>query len=271
MKSELLDIYEARTGIERSKLEKYLDAETYFNAEEALAAGIVDKIDGLDASVSLKAVARLDGGSKKVPAALRALATKGRVMKGKNAKMKALEEELAQLKALAAEGDDDEPAEEETDEEESEESEEETDEDDGEAPKDQASALVAVVLEATGTKDVGKATAKLVGMLSSAGATATSNRAAQVGAAIKAGKLLPSLKNWALKATDRQFSQFLASVGGSSMLKMGGTHTPPKEKSKEVSADEPTAAELAAGKAMGLSREQILAARKQTMVYGGSK
>src|SRR4029078_12276715 len=38
MRGELLDIYESRTGIDRDALEKYLDAETYFTAEEAVEA-----------------------------------------------------------------------------------------------------------------------------------------------------------------------------------------------------------------------------------------
>ncbi len=230
MHSELLDIYEARTGIERGKLEKFLDAETYFTAEEAVEAGIADKVEDFEARVTLQAVARLD--QAKVPAALRALATKGKVMKGKNAKIKALEEDLAKLKAMAAEDDDDEP-EEETDEEESEEETDSDDDDDKDKPKDAAtSALVAVVQEVTGTKNIGKATAKLAGMLSSAGAASAGDRAKQVTALIKGGKLLPSLKRWALACAPSEFKTYVASIGGSSVLKMGAMHEAPKEEPK---------------------------------------
>ncbi len=226
MQGELLDIYEARTGIDRAQLQKYLDAETYFTAEEALAAGLIDKIEGeLEASVSLEAVARLD--REKVPAALRALATKGKVMKGKNAKMLALEEELAKLKAMAAESDDDEPTDEEEEEEKPKDEEEEEEE---EKPKDAAtSALVAVVQEVTGTKNIGQATAKLAGMLSSAGAASAGDRAKQVAALIKSGKLLPSLKRWALACATSDFKTYVASIGGSSVIKMGASHDEPEE------------------------------------------
>lgn len=244
MRDTLLDIYEARTSIDRAQLEKYLDAETYFTAEEAVEAGIAEKIEDFEARIMLHAVARLD--PAKVPAALRALATKGKVMKGKNAKMKALEEELAKLKAMAAEGDDDEP-EEETDEEEEE---EEASEDPDDKPKDAAtSALVAVVQSVTGTKDIGKATAKLAGLLSSAGAATAGNRAKEVAALIKAGRLLPSLKSWALACAPSDFKVYVASIGGGEILKLGATHEAPKEEPKpEASQQRP-----------GSSAEEIIA------------
>ncbi len=304
MRTDLLDIYEARTGVDRTELEGYLDAETYFTAEQAVEAGIADAVDDTEARLNLYAVARLDprrlppalhkrvvakaplreglrdlesalqaalreaygtdqypyvvdmfddsvifdlngvlmsrpytnkdgvvtlgdGETRvvrtyeKVPAALRAPAlAKGNVMKGKNAKMRALEEDLAKLKAMAAEEDDDEP-DEETDEEE-----EETEE----KPKDAAtSALVAVVQTVTGTKNIGKATAKLAGLLSSAGAASVADRAKQVKALIGAGKLLPSLKTWALACAAEDFRTYVGSIGGDAVLKLGATHTPPSE------------------------------------------
>jgi ATP-dependent Clp protease protease subunit len=69
MRGDILDIYEARTGIERTKLEKLVDAETYFTAEEAVAEGFADAIEDYEARISLRAVARLDPG--KMPDALR--------------------------------------------------------------------------------------------------------------------------------------------------------------------------------------------------------
>src|SRR5690242_370151 len=96
MRADILDIYEARTGIERTKLEKLVDAETYFTAEEAVEIGIADSIEGFEARIAVAAVARLN--PDKIPAGLRA-AAKGKVMKGKKAKLKALEEEMKALKA----------------------------------------------------------------------------------------------------------------------------------------------------------------------------
>jgi ATP-dependent Clp protease, protease subunit len=269
MRTELLDIYEARTEIDRAKLEKYLDAETYFSADEAVAAGIADRVEDFEAHVSLQAVARLN--PEKVPAALRALATKGKVMKGKNAKIKALEEEAAALKALAAEGDDDEPAEEETDEESETETDDDEEEEEEEKPKDAAAALVALVQTVTGTKSVSKATAKLAGLLSSAGASAATGRKVQVAALVKSGKLLPTLKSWAETCSPSAFKTYVASIGGAQVLKLGATHTLPKAPPVTAPGSEPelTADELKAGKAMGLNRDQMLAAKKQTMVYNG--
>lgn len=177
-------------------------------------------------------------------------------MKGKNAKMKALEEskakaeeELAKLKAMAAEGDDDE--EEETDEDDDKDPEKDDDDDDDkDKPKDAAtSALVAMVKTVTGTKDLGKATAKVAAMLSSAGAAAVGDRAKQVAALIKGGKLLPTLKSWALACDESAFREYVTSMGGSAVLKLGATHREP-EKEPEI--------ETAPQVRGGMSAEQII-------------
>jgi ATP-dependent Clp protease protease subunit len=317
MRTDLLDIYEARTGIDRGALEKYLDAETYFTAEEAVEAGIADKVEDFEARINLLAVARLDRKGlpaalrkrvtakvplreslrdlesalyaalrdaygteqypyvvdmfddsvvfdlngvlmsrpytvkdgvvtlgdeatrvvrtyEKVPAALRALAGKGKAkaMKGKKAKMLALEEELARLKAMAAESDDDEPAEEETDEEE--ETEEETDTE-GESATD-STALVATVMALTGAKTAAVATAKIAAMVSAGAAGLAGNRAATVEAMIKGGKLLPSLRKVALAWSEQTLKAYVKSIGGETMLKLGRTHTPPAAPPEPVAA-----------------------------------
>jgi hypothetical protein len=171
---------------------------------------------------------------EKVPAALRALAGKGKAkaMKGKKAKMLALEEELARLKAMAAESDDDEPAEEETDEEE--ETEEETDTE-GESATD-STALVATVMALTGAKTAAVATAKIAAMVSAGAAGLAGNRAATVEAMIKGGKLLPSLRKVALAWSEQTLKAYVKSIGGETMLKLGRTHTPPAAPPEPVAA-----------------------------------
>lgn len=64
IKATLLNVYEAKSGIERDRLSKMMDDETWMTAEEALAAGFVDEIlpavepadDEPDAQVRAQAV-----------------------------------------------------------------------------------------------------------------------------------------------------------------------------------------------------------------------
>lgn len=39
-----MDIYEARTGLKRAEIEKYMDAETFFSAKDAVAKGFADAV-----------------------------------------------------------------------------------------------------------------------------------------------------------------------------------------------------------------------------------
>lgn len=279
MRGEILDAYEARTGIERGKLEKLVDEETYFTAEEAVKEGIADSIENFEAKIALKAVARLD--PKKVPAGLRAAAVE-KNMKSKAEKKKALEEKAAalaaEMAALEKEPEDSEE-EEETDEE------EETKDDDeeeasAEEEKEESKALVQAVKDLTGSKSAAIALGKLTALISKGTAAAGTARADLVAAAIKAGKLPPSMKATMLKASEKTFAAYLRGMGGAASI-LGRKHKQPNEEKGpkgEASDDEPTAEELKSAKLMGLTdnakatvKQQILAARKQTMIYGGSK
>lgn len=234
MRSELLDIYEARTGIERKKLEKMLDAETYLTAEEAVECGMAERVENFEARISLQAVARLD--PEKVPAELRASAKgKRTAMKPKmKAKIQAAKDELAKLEAMAAKGED---APEDSDEDEPEDSEDEPHDSDDDEPEDsedddekeEAKALVSTVKELTGCKSASAALGKIVAIVSKAGATSVSNREGLIDAAIKSGKMPRAQKKLAMGMSDKAFSSFVASMGGASFLKLGRTHTPPKE------------------------------------------
>ena len=264
MRSEILDIYETRTGIDRAKLEKLIDAETYFTAEEAVTLGVADSVETFEAKLTLEAVAKLD--PNKVPAGLLASA-KGKKTEMKSKKMEALEEEMKNLKArMAEEGGDDAPEDAEDDgaPEDSEDDDAPTDAEEEEEKKN----ILKTIQEFTGETSFVKAAAKLVVRLSKAHSQTVTSRADIVSALIKTGKLEPSMKAQAMRASEAGFRAILKGVGASKSITLGGKHKQPETPEEKPDSDEPTAAELKAGRAMGLSVEQIKAARKQPMIYG---
>lgn len=264
MRGEILDIYETRTGIERSKLEKLVDAETYFTAEEAVAAGIADAIEGYDAKIELAAVARLN--PAKVPASLQAAAKgksnmKSKKMKALEAEAEALQAKIAALKNEEGDGDEEETDEEEESEEEPRDTEEDPhNEDDDE---EEAKACVALVRSFTGEKNLALATGKLAALLSSVSSGGAAARAELVSAAIKAGKMPPALKAWALKASETAFGRYLKSMGGASALKLGRAHKPPRTEGAP-SGDTLTKAERIVAAQMGVAPEDMIKNRGKT-------
>lgn len=231
MRSELLDIYEARTGIDRKKLEKMLDAETYLTAEEAVECGMADKLESFEAKIELCAVARLD--PKKVPAELRAAAKgKEKAMKPKmKAAIEAKEAELAALKARAEEDGDAEPEDTEDephDSEDDDEPEDSEDDDDGDK-KESEKAILETVYAMTGTKKAATALGKLAGIVAKGARSAATGRADQIKAAVKAGLLLPAVAKVAEGWSDKAWNTYLSSIGGTKALKLGKVHSQPKE------------------------------------------
>ena len=268
MRGELLDIYEARTGIDRAKLEKMLDAETYFTAEEAVTAGIADAVETFEAKIDLRIVARLD--QSKIPAGLSAAAKAAQGAKGKAMtkaeKKAALEKEMSALKAKMADLDDDEEETSDTEEEPHDEEDDDKDkpkDEEDEEEKKEAKALLKLVKTVTGSKSAAVAAGKLVGLLSKASAQITDTRASVVTAAIKAGKLPPAMKDWALEASDKAFNGYLASVGG---IKLGPTHKEPKD--GKAPEGELTEVEAIVAKQLGLPKEEMLKVRAAA---GGAK
>lgn len=257
MRGELLDIYESATDIERGELEKMLDAETYFTAEEAVEAGIADRVEGgMTASIKLDAVARLN--PSKLPEALRALAQKESTMtaeeeKEMRAKMKALEEENAKLKAKAEEDGDDGEEEEPSDEDDKPEHDTHASEDDD---KD-AKALARDVLRLTGAKSVGEARGRIVALAHKAGAAGLSARATEVTALIEAGKLSPARKQWALKASAETFGAYCDAVKDIAPA-TGKQH---KEPDAKGAPDKATETERRMAKLLGRSEKDIIASR----------
>jgi len=100
MRDDLLDIYEARTGLARDKIAKMMDEETWLNADEAKKLGFVDEIEDAEAKIELRAVAQLDK-YRRTPDALKTRASQAAAKENKmdEEEAKALRAELAALKA----------------------------------------------------------------------------------------------------------------------------------------------------------------------------
>lgn len=268
MRGELLDIYETSTDIGRAELEKLLDAETYFTAEEAVKAGIADAIEDFEARLYLDAVARLD--PSKVPAGLRAAAqAKGKKMKVKD-KMKALEEEM---KALKARNGEEEVENEEDDEDDDKPDPKDEDDDEATDEEEDSKNLASLALELTGAKSLRGAANKLAQIVNGAQTSAAQSRADLVSVAINVGKLAPSLKAHALRISDSAFNKLIR--GGVAGLKLGPTHREPTNtkgkkppESTEADEEELSESELKIMRLQGLKREDMFKARKTEMVYG---
>lgn len=263
MQGDALDIYESRTGKPRAELEGLLKEETWYSAEEAVANGFADSVDGTEARVSFDAVARLN--PKKIPEALRALAQEKPMAKmtddeakALEDKCKALEEENAKLKAKAEEGDDDDGEKEDPEsEEDSEEDEPESSDDD---EKKEAKALIRDVRKLTGAKSNAEARGALMAIAHKAGAAGRDSRASAVSKLIADGKLLPAQKSWAMKLSDKGFAGYVKGIGDAKVAPVGEKHKEPAAHAagdpKAISADE-----ARFGRLMGLKPEDIIAAR----------
>lgn len=270
MRGELLDIYETATDIDRAELEKMLDAETYFTAEQAVKAGIADSIEDFEARLSFDAVAKLD--PAKVPAELRAAAQGKDTKKMKNKdRMKALEEEMAALRAKN--GDEEyEPDNEEEEEPENEEEETEDSDDDEEEGKKN---LLSLAKELTGAKSFSGAANKLAELVNGAQTQSAQARAEIVSAAIRLGKLAPSLKSHAMRISDSALNKLIK--GGVTGLKLGSTHREPTNtkgkkptESKSQGGDETelTDSEVAYMTAHRKTKEHMIKMRGTQMAYG---
>ena len=60
-----MDIYEARTGLKRAEIEKYMDAETFFTAKDAVAKGFADTVMEKGAEAGQKAAIRPEINAKR--------------------------------------------------------------------------------------------------------------------------------------------------------------------------------------------------------------
>ncbi len=244
--NQLLDIYEARTGIDRAKLQTMMNETTYLTAEEAKEIGFVDTIEGeLEASLSVEMVARLD--TKKAPAALLALAkgTKKMAVKKNSAKVAELEAQIAALRA--EEGDDD--KEKETDEDDDEPAEDADDEPAEDSDDDDEKKALASLQELTGTKGMAALTGAIAALVARGAQGAATARAEIIDLAIASGKMPRGLKSWAEKTSPKAFAEFIKGLGGVKSF-TGRKHTPP------VGGDDDDAEPTTATTKAGLSKSE---------------
>lgn len=264
MASDLLDIYETRSGMDRDKIHALMDAETYMTAEEAVEMGFADRIDDkINARVSLQAVAKLN--PEKVPESLRALA-KGKAMTEEEmkAKIRALEEENAKLKAEKEE-----PEHNAEDDDEGEEKEEKAEEDDDD--KEKAKAILAVARRVTGARSLSEIEGKLMALGAAAKVERIANRESTIKQLVAEGRLAPADVAWAKSTDDRAFAAYCKAVAKAQVVPVGHKHGEPVGSAPgsapgsatavpgavaELTEDEKKFARLS-----GLSKEQIIAAR----------
>ena len=258
IRSDMLDIYEASTGLGRDKIAKMMDEETYLTADEAVKLGFADIVDETEARIDVKAVARLSEKSKKIPEALRAKA-KEKTMdeeeeKALRAKLKALEEENAKLKAKAEEDDDSDDGEEASAEGDDTPHDEDDDKDDDE--KKEAKGVLRAAMRLTGKKSA----AEIEGALMALSHGVVNARAVEVDGLVKAGKLAPKDKAWALKTSDKAFAAYKNAIGSSTVLDLGRVKQ--GKPADGTDATGLTDEEKAYMKASGFTEQQIIDSRK---------
>jgi ATP-dependent Clp endopeptidase proteolytic subunit ClpP len=284
MNDQIVSIYSERTGKKPEELAKLIDRKDhYMTAEETVALGLADKVATAQAKFDARAVARLNP-----PDSIRAQ-IKGQKMdeeeaKALQAKCAKLEEENRALKAKAAkaEADDGKETEEETEEEARAESEEEADEpahDEDDDEKEEAKAIVALARQLTGKKSSAEIQAALAVRIST-GSESPVARASEVADMIRAGKLPPALKAWALKASPKAWSGYRKEMKGRTIVPVGRSHSAPGIKHEPGDAPlggtsgggstKLTAAEKNWQKATGKSDADIIALRGVKPVFAGT-
>lgn len=72
IKDGIVDSYQNKTGADRDQISAWMDAETWFTAEEAVSAGFVDEVISTKSKVSMSAVANALMDFSKVPVKLQA-------------------------------------------------------------------------------------------------------------------------------------------------------------------------------------------------------
>jgi ATP-dependent Clp protease, protease subunit len=267
IRDDMLDIYEASTGMDREKIAKMMDDETYLTADEAVKMGFADVVDETEARIEARAVAKLSETSKKIPEALRARAAaqaKGQptmaMTDEEKEEMRALKEENAKLKASAAKAEataEDDDSEDDDAEDEGDDTPHDEDDDEKDDDKKEAKAVLAAARRLTGKKGLSAVAGTLMALASST----VSVRATEVKELIAAGKLAPKDKAWAMSASDKTFGAYKDAIGKAQIAPIGRVVKQPANPTGEGSDTELTAEEAAYAKATGMSKENIIKAR----------
>lgn len=243
MKQSMVSIYVKRTGLKDDEVVALMDDETWMTAEEAVEKGFADKVldgPGASAKASLGTCAQYFA---KVPTVLKAEQSSAAVTEGKKMseedkkKMEALEAQVAALtKALEAK-----KAEEEEEEEE---------------PEASTPASAQALVDTT--KALADANKEIVRMRKHLDALAKKEFESKVDGAIKAGKLMPALKAWALSQTESTFDSYLASMGDAVVAPIG---TELREPTTAGGGGQLSKNEKKVAKALGLSDEDAIKSR----------
>lgn len=244
MKQSMVSIYAKRTGLKDDEVVALMNDETWMTAEEAVEKGFADKVldgPGASAKTSLGTCAQYFA---KVPAVLlKAEQSSAAVTEGKSVmteeekkKMEALEAQVAALtKAL-----------------------EEEDEEEEEDPAAAVAAPASAQALVDTTKALADANKEIVRMRKHLDALAKKDFEAKVDGAIKAGKLMPALKTWALSQTESTFDSYLASMGDAVVAPIGQEL---REPTTAAGAQPLSKNEKKVAKALGLSDEDVIKSR----------
>lgn len=264
---QMLATYADRTGLSTGKLSDMCDAETWLSASEALELGFVDKVAKRSRAQALalydfsrfravpEVLARFTASAKaekkdQPMAAKDDEDSKDKKIAELEKKLKAAEDECAELKEKAKASASAKKSEDEDD---------DDDEDDGEAKK--AKAIVAAAIEVTGERDL----QRLEGALMALTHKRSDEHQTRVLAAIKDGKLAPARKDWALKASAETFDAYLQGIEGQRVTPVGHEFNPPAGDPTQAKADPTklTADEARVSRLMGVSPDAYLKANRQ--------
>jgi ATP-dependent Clp protease, protease subunit len=263
MREQMVDIYCAKSGLERAAVAKMMDDETWITAQQALELGFADRVipdarDKIAAHFDLsafrntpRAIHRTGALRAEAPTNGAASAPRGELPMTDEEKKK-LEDLEAAVSDLTAKLKDAESAKIEADKarvsaeanlaaKESaavraaaeEEAEEEEDEEEV-----AAKAVVQACIALTGEKDL----VRLEGAVMALGpklngaANALAARSVQVSNLIAKGKLLPAQKNWALKCKPEALAAYLESIGDTKLGPAGEEEHTPNDEAPEVIA-----------------------------------
>lgn len=223
----LIAIYAERTRLSEDRLRDMCRAETWLTANEALELGFADRVISRKAAKGKPRALATDYGLDRFKSVPLALLPKGPPAKAeeKESRMdpeeiEALKAELAALKAendelkakLSAKAEEPKPDEE----------------------AEAKASVIAAAVELTGEKDLARLEGALMALTFAPKTNVQDEHIAKVNAAIKAGKLAPARKDWALRAKPETFAAYLEGVGGTKIVPVNTTFTPDEETVKAL-------------------------------------
>lgn len=271
MRTQMLGIYQAKTGKPTDDLANLCDAETWMTAQEALALGfITDVVPARTARMAAQAKWDLTQ-FRKVPKGLgatnmtdeeaKALEAENQKLKAKIAKLEEDAEKDKDEKAKAAaapppkkeDGDDDDDQD------------DDDDKDKGDAKASAVARVLAAAQAITGVQDEDALEGALYALSVKAKGTRSTKaqHAEKVTKAIAEGKLTPSLKKLALEWTPKALDQYLTSLGDAVLVPVGQEIQQPPEAAVKALANlgapltELSKSERALAKSFALSDEQL--------------